>query len=114
MAHTETIVFEFGKTLQVKAEVLKARLPDELHAQDEDYPYQSIAGITQISYNTNVGNDEPEWELLEKGTDIGALFEQIKKLEGQLQSQKMQNGKLKRKLQSLGVVMEQDQEQTDA
>ena len=109
MAHTETQVFEFG-TLQLKVETIKARLPDELHAQDEEYPYQSVVGITQISYNNNIGGETPEWQLLDKDTDIGALFKRIKELEGQLQSQRMVNGKLKRKLQSLGVVMEQDQE----
>lgn len=104
MAHTETQTFEFG-TLQLKVETLKARLPDELHAQDE-YPYQEIVGITQVSYNNNVGGDAPEWLTLEKDTDVGELFEQIKTLQGQLQVQKMNNGKLKRKLKSLGAITE--------
>ena len=105
MAHTETQTFNFG-TLRLKVETLKARLPDELHAQDEDYPYQSIVGVTQIAYNANIGGDAPEWVSLDKDTDIAALFEQIKTLQGQLQSQKMQNGKLVRKLQSLGAITE--------
>ncbi len=115
MAHIEAEYFQFGKNLRLKVDVTKARLPDELHAQDEVYPYQAVSGVTQVYYNANVGSDsDPEWVLLEKDMDLGALFAEVEKLKGQVKSLTMYNGKLKRKLQSLDVVAESIAEETDA
>lgn len=105
MAHTEEQVFSYGKTIQVKALVTKARLPDELHAQDE-YPYAEIEGIPTILYNANVGGDEPEWRELEVNFDLGALIAKNAKLEKDLQSLRMHHGKLKKRLESVGMATE--------
>ena len=101
--HTETQTFLLGKTLRVKAEVLKAQA-HEFEDTDERYTHQSIAGIVEVAYDDNVGNGEPNWVVLEWNLDVGALIKEIERLKGQVQSLKMHNGKLKRKVESMGLV----------
>lgn len=121
MAHVEQKIFDFGKTIRVKASVEKRR-DFEVEAEKEAikavseegeeelvyplYPHQSIVGIDSIEFNVSVGAEDPTWQGLEKGIDVGGLFREIASLKKELQSQKMHNGKLKKKLQSLGILTE--------
>ena len=114
MAHIEQELFLFGKTVRVKTGVLKAKA-HEFEPPDDGYTHQSIKGIDEIAYDTNVGIGEPHWVPLEKGTDLGADFKEKKALKKENSQLKMQNGKLKKKLQSLGFLTEaMEQEATDA
>ena len=112
MAQIEQDIFYYGKTLRVKSSVLKAKA-HEFEPPDDGYTHKSIEGIDEIQYDSNVGMGEPNWVTLEKGTDQGGLVKLIETLQKELQSQKMHNGKLKKKIQSLGILTE-DMEQEAA
>ena len=105
MAHSEIQQFLFGKTLRVKTEVIKAK-DFEYEPPDDGYTHQSIAGIAGVEYNAGIGTDTEDWQELENGLDIGEIFRENAQLKKDLKGQKMHNGKLRKRLQSMGVLDE--------
>ena len=109
MAHIEEKVFEFGNTIRVRTAAQLAQA-HEFDDGSTDYTHQSIAGVNAILYDANVGNGEPNWVLLEKGVDIGGLYSKIETLQRQLKGQQMYNGRLKKKAESMGILVDEFKE----
>lgn len=120
MAHIEKKDFQFG-TLLIRAEILKARageledrgvqeydkagraMPQAPLTDAEIYTHQTVVGVNEVCYNVNVGG-EPDWQLLEKGLDLQELFQQIEDLENKIKGLNMENGRLKKQIETLGLV----------
>lgn len=103
MAHQEHKDYPYGKTIQVRANVSKARFPDELHAQDETYPYQSVDGIDRLLIDANVGKGESRWVALDKNLDLAKILEEHKQLKTENFQLRMENAKQKKQLENLGL-----------
>lgn len=124
MAHIENKEFVFG-TLKINAAVSKARA-DELEnrevlahddrgsaisVDEEIYTHKEIVGINEVCFNANVGGDEPDWRPLEKGFDLQELFAERQGLQGRIKNLQMQIGRLKRKIETMGLVMDPPEEE---
>lgn len=135
MAHVEKKDFVFG-TLLVRADILKARAgelestgashrddhdregeTDEVPswvsprapADEEIYTHQEIVGINEVCYNANV-TGEPDWQPLEKGLDLGEMFASIAELENKVKGLNMANGRLRRQIETMGLVAKDTEE----
>lgn len=125
MSHIEQQIFAFGKTIRIKATVEKKR-DFEVEAEKEAkktedgkleyplYPHQNILGIDTIEFDDGVGTGEETWQPLEKNLDIGALIKERDALKKERDNLRMNNGRLKKRLQSFGVHTEGVEERRDA
>lgn len=108
MAHSEKQQFIFG-TLRINVDVLKARA-GELETTDDIYTHQEIVGINEIHFDANVGG-EPDWQPLDENTDLHELFAHVEKLQNEIKGLRMHNGRLKRKIETMGLVADTDSEE---